>query len=156
MKRLDLEEVKREIKKSSLTTRIYIGCDSERYTKKGKAWVSYATVVVIHKDGCKGCEIYGETVRERDYDFNASKPILRMMNEVYKVTDLYLALEDAIGDRAVQIHLDINPDARFGSNVAYQQAVGYVKGVCQIDPIVKPNAFAASSAADRFTSLELN
>jgi predicted RNase H-related nuclease YkuK (DUF458 family) len=30
-----------------------------------------------------------------------------------------------------------------------QQAVGYIKGMCNIIPMVKPNAFAASYAADR-------
>jgi predicted RNase H-related nuclease YkuK (DUF458 family) len=30
-----------------------------------------------------------------------------------------------------------------------QQAVGYIKGTCNVIPMVKPNAFAASYAADR-------
>jgi predicted RNase H-related nuclease YkuK (DUF458 family) len=33
------------------------------------------------------------------------------------------------------------------------QAVGYIKGVCNVIPFVKPDAFAASYAADRFKGL---
>jgi hypothetical protein len=75
------------------------------------------------------------------------------MNEVYRASNLYLELEDVLQGKDVQIHLDINPDENFGSNVAYQEAMGYVKGVCNITPIVKPDAFASSKVADRFTSI---
>ena len=71
------------------------------------------------------------------------------MNEVYKVAELYQKLVDVIGERDVQIHLDINPNEQYNSSVVIQQAVGYIKGVCNIVPMVKPRAFAASYAADR-------
>jgi predicted RNase H-related nuclease YkuK (DUF458 family) len=50
----------------------------------------------------------------------------------------------------VEIHLDINPDEIHGSSVALQQAIGYIRGTCNIVPMVKPNAFCASFAADRY------
>jgi predicted RNase H-related nuclease YkuK (DUF458 family) len=73
------------------------------------------------------------------------------MNEVYKVAELYQKLVDAdvIGEKEVQIHLDINPQECYNSSIVIQQAVGYIKGMCNIIPMVKPNAFAASYAADR-------
>ena len=74
---------------------------------------------------------------------------MRLMNEVYKVAELYQKLVDVIGDREVQIHLDINPDERHNSSIVIQQAVGYIRGVCNVIPMVKPRAFAASYAADR-------
>ena len=74
---------------------------------------------------------------------------MRLMNEVYKVAELFHKIVDAIGEKEVQIHLDINPDVRYNSSVVIQQAVGYIKGTCNVIPMVKPNAFAASYAADR-------
>jgi len=49
--------------------------------------------------------------------------------------------------------LDINPDEQYGSSCVISQAVGYIKGTCNVIPFVKPEAFAASYAADRFKSL---
>jgi len=153
MLEFDLEKIRDTIKNASETTKIYIGCDSERFRKKGVWWSQYATVVVLHLDGNHGCMIFGKTEVERDLDSNKNKPILRMMNEVYRASNLYLELEDVLKDRDVQIHLDINPDEAFGSNVAYNQAIGYVKGVCHITPVLKPDSFASSKAADRFAGI---
>jgi predicted RNase H-related nuclease YkuK (DUF458 family) len=75
------------------------------------------------------------------------------MNEVYKVAELYQKFMDVIGDKSVEIHLDINPDERYNSSMVIQQAVGYIKGVCNVIPMVKPNAFAASYCADRLKDI---
>ena len=109
--------------------------------------------VVIHIDGCHGCKIFGEVQTELDYDAKSSKPSLRLMNEVYKVAELYQKLVDVICDRHVEIHLDINPNEKHNSNIVIQQAIGYIKGMCNVIPLVKPNAFAASYAADRLKSV---
>jgi predicted RNase H-related nuclease YkuK (DUF458 family) len=94
--------------------------------------------------------------RERDYDVKLGKPATRLMNEVYKVSELYARLEDTfieadVGD--VEIHLDLNPNLECGSSVVIQQAIGYIKGTCNVTPMVKPEAFAASYAADRFKDI---
>ena len=94
-------------------------------------------------------KIFGEVQTELDFDGRKDKPVLRLMTEVYKVVDLYLKLAEALVDRHVEIHLDINPDESHASNAVVQQAIGYVKGVCQMTPRIKPVAFAASFAADR-------
>ena len=152
-KKLDIDEVKAYIDKQSPETKIYIGADSERY-KVGKTWYAdYTLAVVVHIDGRHGCKIFGEVQTEIDYDAKASKPALRLMNEVYKVAEMYQKLHEAIGDRNVEIHLDINPDEHYNSSIVIQQAVGYIRGVCNIVPLVKPNAFAASYAADRLKEL---
>lgn len=149
MRKLDIEEVKAFIDAQSPSTKIYIGADSERYKKFGKWYADYTLAIVIHINGCNGCKIFGEVQTEPDYDYKSNKPALRLMNEVYKVADLYTKLADVIGDKDVEIHLDINPNERYNSSVVIQQAVGYIKGVCNVTPMVKPRAFAASYAADR-------
>ncbi len=147
--KLNIEEVKRYIDAQSRETKIYIGADSERFRKEGVWYADYTLAIVVHIDGCHGCKIFGEVQTEIDYDFKASKPSMRLMNEVYKVANLYREIVDAIGDREVQIHLDINPNTMHNSSVVLQQAIGYIKGVCNVTPLVKPKAFAASYAADR-------
>ena len=148
-KKLNFEEVREFIENTSPNTKIYIGADSERH-KRGGVWFSdTATVVIIHYDGKHGAKIFGEIVTERDWDQNKSRPRMRLMQEVYKAAELYLALAEAIGDRHCEVHLDINPDEKHGSSCVIQEAVGYIRGMCNVIPMVKPNAFAASYAADR-------
>jgi hypothetical protein len=48
---------------------------------------------------------------------------------------------------SINVHLDINPDEKHGSNVAYQAGVGYFQGQ-EYDVFAKPDAWAASHAAD--------
>jgi len=75
------------------------------------------------------------------------------MTEVYKVSELYLKLEEVLDGREVEVHLDISPNEMHGSSCVISQAIGYIKGTCNVIPFVKPGAFAASYAADRFKSL---
>ena len=154
MKKLDLQEVINFIQAQGPETKVYIGADSERVKVGGVWFADYILAVVVHIDGRHGCKIFGEVVRERDYDKKANKPAYRLMNEVYKVADLYLQLHEAIEDRHVEVHLDINPDEHYGSSCVVQQAIGYIKGTCNVVPLVKPKAFAASYAADRFKGLK--
>ena len=149
MKKLDLAEVKKFIEAQSPSTKIYIGADSERFKMDGKWYADYTLAVVVHIDGCHGCKIFGEIQRELDYDQKKSKPAMRLMNEVYKVSDLFQSLADVLEDRYVEVHLDINPNELYGSSCVVQQAIGYIKGTCNVVPMVKPKAFAASYAADR-------
>jgi predicted RNase H-related nuclease YkuK (DUF458 family) len=73
---------------------------------------------------------------------------------VYKVSELYLKLADVLEGRNVEVHLDINPDEMHGSSCVISQAIGYIKGTCNVIPFVKPQAFAASYAADRLKGLK--
>ena len=115
---------------------------------------NYITAIVIHINGNNGCKIFGEVQRERDYDQKKDKPRYRLMNEVYKVSELYLKLSDVLDGREVEVHLDINPNEMHGSSCVINEAVGYIRGTCNVIPLVKPNAFAASYAADRFKGLK--
>lgn len=149
MKKMNVEEVKAFIQAQSADTKIYLGADSERSNVDGVWYADYTIAVVVHIDGCHGCKIFGQVERERDYDQRKDKPAMRLMNEVYKVSEMFQTLSDVIEDRHVEVHLDINPDQRYGSSCVVQQAIGYIKGTCNVVPMVKPRAFAASYAADR-------
>ena len=153
MKKLDINQVAEFIRAQTPETKIYLGCDSERIKIDGKWYADYILAIVVHINGNNGCKLFGEVQRERDWDQKASRPSTRLMTEVYKVSELYLKLEEVLDGREVEVHLDINPDEMYGSSCVISQAVGYIKGVCNVIPFVKPDAFAASYAADRFKSL---
>ena len=153
MRKINLEQVKAFIEAQGPETKIYLGCDSERMRIDGKWHADYILAVVVHINGKNGCKIFGEVQRERDYDQKQERPRYRLMNEVYKVSELYLKLADVLEDRYVEVHLDINPNEMHGSSCVINEAIGYIRGTCNVIPLVKPEAFAASYAADRFKGL---
>jgi len=149
MRKLNIQEVKEFIEAQSPETKIYIGGDSERFLIGDDWYADYTLAIVVHIDGKHGCKIFGEVQRERDYDQRKDRPRMRLMNEVYKIADMYLQLKDILEDREVEVHLDINPNEMHGSSCVINEAVGYIRGMCNVIPMVKPNAFAASYCADR-------
>jgi len=155
MKKLKIDQVAEFIRAQTPETKIYLGCDSERVKINGDWHADYVLAIVVHINGNNGCKLFGEVHRERDYDSKPGKPAMRLMTEVYKVSELYLKLAEVLEGRAVEVHLDINPDEMHGSSCVISQAIGYIKGTCNVVPFVKPDAFAASYAADRFRSLRV-
>jgi predicted RNase H-related nuclease YkuK (DUF458 family) len=153
MKKFNIPEIRDYIMSQSDETRIYIGVDSERCRLQGVWYADYTAVIVVHRDGKHGCRVFGEVSRERDYDQKANRPNTRLMNEVYKASELYLKLADVLEHRPVEVHLDLNPDEDHVSSNVVAQAIGYIRGTCNVVPLVKPDAFAASYAADRYRGL---
>lgn len=153
MSNIDLEAVREFVNKQPEGTKIYIGADSERINIKGTWYADYALAIVVHVGGCNGCKVFGKVERERDYDQKKSRPALRLMNEVYKIAELFNDLHAVLVDKDIEVHLDLNGKKEHGSSCVIQEAIGYVRGVCMVDPVVKPNAWAASYAADRLKEL---
>jgi predicted RNase H-related nuclease YkuK (DUF458 family) len=151
--KLNLSEVAEFIEAQTPETKIYIGGDSERFMINEVWYADYTLAIVVHYNGNRGCKIFGEVVRERDFDQQKNKPRMRLMNEVYKIAELYMKLADVLEDRYVEVHLDINPDEHHGSSCVINEATGYIRGMCNVVPLVKPNAFAASYAADRLKDI---
>lgn len=154
MHKLNLQEVRDFIQAQSPETKIYIGCDSERFKIGKEWWADYILAIVVHINGKHGCKLFGEVIKERDFDQKVNRPRYRLMNEVYKVSELYLKLADVLEGRDVEVHLDINPSEMHGSSCVINEAIGYIRGTCNVTPLVKPQAFAASYAADRFKSVK--
>lgn len=128
-------------------TKIYLGVDSKT-ERRGDKWIAtFYEVCVIHKNGCNGCKIFGGLFKEIDH--NRASPRFRLMKEVYQVGELYHRLESVIHDYPIEIHLDLNPSDKHVSHTIIKEAIGYIRGICNIEAEIKPNAFAASYAADR-------
>jgi predicted RNase H-related nuclease YkuK (DUF458 family) len=151
-KQIDTAEVAAFTATCGPDTKIYIGCDSERLLVNDVWHADYITAVVVHVNGNNGCKIFGAVKRERDYDKRDDRPRMRLMNEVYKVAELYLELSQVI-DLPIEVHLDLNPSELHNSNIVINEAVGYIRGMCNVIPMVKPNSFAASYAADRYKEI---
>lgn len=148
MIKMDMNEVREYIKQCSPASKIYFGADSERVMVDGTWYVDYLLCLVVHIDSKHGGKIFGHVERELDYDRKLARPKIRLMNEVYKIANLYLELADDLENREVSIHLDLNPLPIHGSNCATSEAIGYIRGVCGLEPVVKPNSWVASNVAD--------
>lgn len=133
----------------STSTRLYFGCDSQkRKGPDGKWYAHYATVLVVHMDGRKGCRIFYHLDKSLDFDQKKEKPSNRLMGEVYRVVTLYNQLLPWIDGYDVEIHLDISTDSRYGSSCVASQAAGYVLGATGVEPKLKPESWASSFGAD--------
>jgi predicted RNase H-related nuclease YkuK (DUF458 family) len=76
----------------------------------------------------------------------------RMMTEIgYSIETAY-ELEPVVKKHNIhlEIHADINQDPRFPSHASYHDAMGYIKSMGYLF-VSKPDAFASSVCADRFT-----
>lgn len=148
-----VDQIREALKKTSPLSRVYIGCDSNRFRDKQKTWhASYTTAVVVHlidEGGIgRGAKVFTHTEKMIDYDQKKNRPMMRMMNEAYKTGEAYTQLEDALIEFDVEVHLDINDDPKYGSHCAHSAAVGYLTGVTGRPVKTKPDAFAASFVAD--------
>lgn len=144
------QKIVQEYKKAPKNSKIYLGSDSVRFEKDKQAFAKISIVAVIHLGSKHGCKVIGYNEVERVYDKKLGRPSHRMMLEVYAVSELYLKLKEELPEANIEVHLDISEDKQHGSSCAAKQAAGYILGVCQIKPVMKPNAWAASSTADNF------
>lgn len=141
------------IKYCDKNTKIYIGADSEKYKKNGKWYADYTVAVVVHKNGKNGGRVFGEISTELDFDLKPNRPSMRLMNEVRKLADVYTNLAPLIDEYEIELHIDISRDEHHGSSCVINEAVGYIRGMCGMDPKAKPEAFAASYCADRLKEI---
>ena len=129
---------------SSESSSVYIGADSIRFKKNGQWFARYSTVIILHVDSNHGAKLFHKTVEMRDFG-NLRQ---RLITEAGFAIDAASAILDVIGDRKIEVHLDINPNPRHKSSIAVKEALGYVKGTIGIDAKIKPESFAATHAAD--------
>jgi predicted RNase H-related nuclease YkuK (DUF458 family) len=141
-----VEEIQDAIRKSSPSTKIYVGCDS-KIVMRGKR-ARFATVVVLHLDGRHGGKLFSIIDEEPIYG-SPRTPKMRLLTEAYKAIDIASKIAEVVGDRHFEVHLDFNLSDQHKSNVAVKEATAYVLGTIGIQPKFKPHAFAASTAADK-------
>ena len=138
------DKAREAIVKSTDASSVYVGADSIRYKKDGRWYAKYSTVIILHVDSNKGCNIFHKSVDMEDYG-NLRQ---RLLNEAGFAIEAATEIIDVVGKRHMEIHLDINSDAKYKSHAAVKEALGYVKGSTGIDAKIKPEAFAATHCAD--------
>jgi len=151
---IDFNNIDKFLETCGSETRLYVGCDSRVfYNSERKSMISYTTAIVVHIDSKHGGKLFYENSVEEAKGLDKKKPSLRLMTEVYKVSQLYLDLIDNVDnclDKDIEIHLDINPEKEHKSSAIITEALGYIRGMCQVEAKVKPEAWAASTVADAF------
>lgn len=130
--------------------RVYIGGDSQRYSKNGKAWAKFTVVFIVHIHNSKGGKIFHFSESEPVWDQHLDKPKLRLMTEVRKIVDTYIEFGELLEGREVEIHLDISPDEKNGSSAVVSEAIGYCMGMAGIKPKIKPDSWASYTAGDHY------
>ena len=147
-----IEYIKNRLENDELKNdyQIYVGCDSLP-TKKGTA--TYSTVIVLYRVGKgaqilfnreKNIKVHGTTKRERMKN--------RLWEEIYRAVDVALLLTDSdlFDNKQItdfQVHIDVNPNEDYESNLIYKEAMGYLNSL-GFDAYAKPEAMAASYASD--------
>lgn len=139
-----IEEAKQAILNSSKESSVYIGCDSIRFRKNNQWYAKYSTVIIVHIDSNHGCKLFHSSLDMPDYG-NLKQ---RLLTEVQMAVSTATEIIDVIGDRHMEIHLDINPNPKHRSSIAVNEALGWVKGSLGLDAKIKPSSFAATHAAD--------
>jgi predicted RNase H-related nuclease YkuK (DUF458 family) len=134
--------------------KVSIGTDSQ---KAEKGTYKFATVILISTSQDLGGVVVGRggmiissTYYHAFKQTNKELVNERMVFEVGKSIEVAYELAPLLDlyEVPLEIHADINPDPNHESNKALQQAVGYILGM-GYDFKVKPEAWAASSAADK-------
>jgi uncharacterized protein len=142
--------------------KVSIGTDSQKITK---TLYKFATVIVITtsedlgggvivgRGGMIISTIYNHDFMKKEVDGRKRDKELvneRMVFEVGKSIEVATQIAELMDvyEIPLEIHADINPNPKHDSNKALQSAVGYILGM-GYDFKIKPEAYAASTAADK-------
>lgn len=147
-----IEEATQAILESSQESSVYIGCDSKRFKKNGRWFARYMTVIIVHLDSSKGCKLFHESHVLEEYG-EGKNPKQRLLTEVMFAVNAAHEIMPVVGSRHWELHIDINPNPRYKSNVAVKEALGYVQGNLGVQAKIKPDAFAAMHAADHLVRI---
>jgi hypothetical protein len=129
----------KEIEKSSKSSAIYVGADS----RIAGGITLFAVVVILHIESSKGGMCFAKKIKE-----DRRMPIAeRLMKEVDLAVECASQLQGVVGKRKFEVHVDFNGDAQHISNKYVTYANGYLTSM-GFKFRIKPNAFAASTAAD--------
>lgn len=151
-KHMDLDEVIRVIfdytrEDPQREYKIILGSDSEGFGE-----VSYATAIVVHRIGsggiafiCKNKVFTAESLRQKIYNETALS--LALAQQLVPLLTEHLG-EEFVRDNLI-IHLDVGQKG--DTKDIIREVVGMVRG-SGFQVATKPDSFAASSVADRFTA----
>ncbi len=139
MRKLNYDTVISTIKNLSNKSSIYVGCDSKLCGPN----TLFGLVIILHIDSSRGGMCFAKKMKES----RRMSVKERLMKEVEHAVLCAVRVQHVVEDRNFEVHLDLNPDPKHISNNVLNAAMGYVKGQ-GLNCRIKPEAFAASTAAD--------
>lgn len=133
-----------ELKDTGYNIKVCIGSDSMVYGNE----VQFATAIVFVIIGNGGCMYVKKQKELRKIPLKE-----RMLLEIGHSVEIAYELDPILKKLAVpmEIHADINKDPRFPSHHSLKEAMGYIQSMGYAF-VAKPDAFASSVCADRFTN----
>lgn len=138
--RVGFESVMKAVDLSKEKCEIHVGCDSHFVSNK----CVFAVVVALYERGRGGNYFFARIKKDRKLFENLK---IRLLKETEYSITLAGLIKPAEND--VAVHLDINPNPAFKSNVVFSPATAWVKSL-GYECIVKPDAWAASGLADAY------
>lgn len=127
--------------------KIRIGVDSE-FVAKQSHWNARYMITIAFTYGNQGTHlIFKEDVIKGKWSKRLELDS-RLWREAQLAGDLGLWIKETL-DISPEIHLDINPNKKYKSNILYDSAKGYITGL-GFEVQLKPDASIASCAADHF------
>lgn len=137
------DAIKKEIEKGN-RLKVCIGTDSQVHAGE----TEFATVIVFLRLGKGGFMFIHNEKTRRPFTIKE-----RMLMEVGKSIGVAYDLCDLFDkyDVEMEVHADINTDPNFRSNVALNEAMGYILGMGFAFK-AKPEAFASSCCADKIVN----
>ena len=135
------------------TLNVAIGCDSKQLRNK----TQYVVTVMLHSSE----EHNGAHVVFSRFKIPKVKDrFTRLWKEceyIFEISEEMHAVLDSIGYKnhsltnfnykLVEVHLDLNPNKKYGSNSVYKPAIQWFKSM-GYNAVAKPNSHAATTAAD--------
>lgn len=139
MKKFNFAEIKDFIRNTGEGSSIYVGCDSKVFGN----YTAFVSVIVVHINSSNGCKMFYQKDKiNRELSIRD-----RLLKEVDFAVYTALSILDIIGNRRLEVHLDINPNENYKSSMIVKEAIGYVLAQ-GLKPVLKPNSIAAYSVAD--------
>lgn len=136
-------------------SKVVVGCDSQHSGGN----IQYAIIIALFYPERRGAHLVYKKFSRRMQKTNLSL-YERIWAEIESTRELAQALEEYIWDsdylyeigydglqNFVQVHIDVNDNPRYKSNVLLNSAVGYLTGL-GFNVSCKPTSWVASCAAD--------
>lgn len=137
----DFTYVREHIKNVGMDSCIYVGTDSNPRNNV------FVTSIVVHVGGANGTGrgAYGFYQSFREPRKLSMRE--RLLIEVAESVNVGLQIVDVVGERKMEVHIDVNPNRKYQSNIVFREASGYVEGQGFIVK-TKPGSIAASAISD--------
>jgi predicted RNase H-related nuclease YkuK (DUF458 family) len=148
--RLSLQEVAQDLMNyldvdPSARYRVIIGTDSQNRLSQGRT--TFATAIIVHRVG-RGAKYYFHRKTNRLVGSLRQRLYMEASMSLEVCAYLQEALSKLGEERAIEVHLDIGEQGE--SRQLIREVVGWVTS-SGFTAKIKPDSFAASKVADRYT-----